>query len=307
MDDLPRVAVIILNWNNYTDTSNCLQSLKQVSYGNMQVIVVDNGSTDGSGTQLAEDFGWCHFVFNDENLGFAGGCNTGIERALENEADYVLLLNNDITVSPNFLQPLVNTAENHERVAAVGGVIYEEDTGKIWDAGGKMRPYLANISRDKEVKSSEEYQTEFVTCAQCLLSRDFLNDHRLDENFFFGVEEIDLSWQALADDWRLYINPDSKVYHDVGSSTEHLFTGRELFSSFQKYHNTRGRLYFAHKNLRSHHKIVYWMLALSLYPLFYTYLGLRYDRIDILFSHFLAIRDYLNNENLRKPEDFNNV
>lgn len=304
MRNEPNVGIVILNWNNYADTKDCLDSLSEITYENSFVVVVDNGSEDNSGERLANEFEQCEFVFNEENRGFSGGCNVGIEHALENGADYVLLLNNDIEVSSDFLEPLVQTAESHDKVAAVGGVIYEGRSNDVWDAGGEMQPLIANVSRYNEVKSKDEYQTEFVTCAQALLSKEFLQEHRLDEEYFFGVEEIDLSWRAREEGWKLFTNPDSEVYHDVGGSTEELFEGEQLFSPFQKYHNTRGRLYFAKKNLKFPYFLSYYIMSISLFPIFYAWLGLRYGRWDILIAHFRSIYDFVLGKEMKRPSYF---
>lgn len=300
----PEVGIVLLNWNSYDDTSNCLSSLGSVKYENKSVVVVDNGSTDGSGHRLESDYPEHTVLFNEKNLGFAGGANTGIQYCLEKNKDYVLLLNNDIIVSSDFLQPLVRTAETNERVASVGGVIYYKNGEEIWDAGGEMQPFLANHKKYTQIKSTNEYQVEFVTCAMNLLSEEFLTDHQLDEEFFFGVEEIDLSWRANQDDWNLYINPESKVRHEVGSATKEMFSGEELFSSFQKYHNTRGRLYHSRKNLKLHHTVFYYSMALSFYPLVYALMGIRFNRLDILYSHLLSLYDYFIGSEVRKPDYF---
>lgn len=304
MQNTPKVGIVILNWNNYSDTASCLNSLNNITYENTFVVVVDNGSEDGSGEKLRDEFGWCEFIFNGGNLGFSGGGNIGIDYALDNGADYVLLLNNDIEVSPNFLEPLVDTAERHDRVAAVGGVIYDGHSDDVWDAGGEIRPLIANVSRFKEVKSNEEYKTEFVTCAQALLSKEFLRENKLDERYFFGVEEIDLSWRANEEGWKMFTNPNSEVYHDVGSSTEEMFSGDDLFSSFQKYHNTRGRLYFASKNLSPIYAFSYFAATISVFPIFYLWLGIQYGRWDILYAHFLAIYDVVTGKYAKKVSYF---
>ena len=300
----PKVGIVLLNWNNYSDTADCLLSLDQISYENYFVVVVDNGSSDGSAEQLSTEFDWCDFVFNDENLGFSGGCNVGIDHAMSNGADYVLLLNNDIEVSSDFLEPLVSTAEKNNRVAAVGGIIFDGHSDEIWDAGGEMQPFFANHRKYTSKQSSKAYRTEFVTCAMNLLSEEFLKDHRLDEEFFFGVEEIDLSWRATDDDWKLFINPNSKVYHEVGSATDHMFSGESLFSPFQKYHNTRGRLYHSRKNLRLYHTVFFYMAVIFIYPFIYIGMGAIYDRFDILRAHLLSIYDYFIGSEVRQPQYF---
>lgn len=304
MGDQPKVGIVLLNWNSYEDTARCLSSIQESEYDNKFVIVIDNGSSDKSGDRLKNDFPECTVKFNEENRGFAAGCNSGIKYCLEQEADYVLLLNNDIKVSSDFLKPLVETAENNENVAGVGGVIYYEGTREIWDAGGEMQPFFANHSKYTEIQSSSEYQSEFVTCAMNLLSKEFLPEYQLDEEFFFGVEEIDLSWRAKTNGWNLFINPKSKVHHDVGSATNHMFAGEALFSPFQKYHNTRGRLYHSSKNLQWYHTLFFYLASLFIYPVIYLLMGARYGRFDILYAHLLSLFDYFITSDVKKPGYF---
>lgn len=303
MRDEPKVGIVLLNWNGYDDTSKCLQSLSDVQYENRFTVIVDNDSSDGSGERLASEFPESTVLFNEENRGFAGGCNVGIDHCLDEGADYVLLLNNDIEVTPDFLEPLVRAAEDRESVALVGGIIYEEN-GEVWDAGGEMRPFIASFTKYKQVQADEVYPTDFVTCAMNLLSKEFLADHRLDEGFFFGVEEVDLSWRARTDGWKLLIAPDSEVYHKVGSALEDTFAGEQLFSPFQKYHNTRGRLYHSMKNLRSYHTVVYLLLAISAYSAIYAWWGIRYGRSDIIYAHLLSLYDYFLGTGFRRPGYF---
>ncbi|HEX8089199.1 MAG TPA: glycosyltransferase family 2 protein, partial [Blastocatellia bacterium] len=112
MSPKPRVYVIILNWNNYKDTKNCLQSLQATSYPDLKIIVLDNGSTDNSGLLLREEFPDVIFIRNEENLGFARGCNVGIRAALEDPLGaYVLLLNNDAELTGEGLIEAIEAAE----------------------------------------------------------------------------------------------------------------------------------------------------------------------------------------------------
>src|ERR1041385_2274963 len=138
MPDAPRVYVVVLNWNGYEDTRNCLISLQKVSYPNLRVIVVDNGSIDCSGRRLEMEFGDCEFIFNNKNLGFSGGCNVGITAALEDEeCAYVLLLNNDAIVSLDSLQAAVERAEADQQIGMVGGkILHSHETKILSYAGG---------------------------------------------------------------------------------------------------------------------------------------------------------------------------
>ena len=107
---MPKVFIIILNWNGYQDTVECLQSVRRLTYPSCKVIVVDNGSSDGSAAKLKEEFKEVFYIENKENLGFATGNNVGISYALENGADYILLLNNDTVVEPMVLEDMVRIA-----------------------------------------------------------------------------------------------------------------------------------------------------------------------------------------------------
>src|SRR4051794_37273189 len=114
----PKVAIVVLNWNDGAATLACLGALRSIDYPNIAVIVVDNGSTDGS-AQRIRDSAFVDLVVNPTNLGFTGGVNVGIARAMATTADYVWLLNSDATTQPDVLSRLVATAETDERIGLV--------------------------------------------------------------------------------------------------------------------------------------------------------------------------------------------
>ena len=123
--DSPKVAIVILNWNGLADTLECLDSLQKIVYPNYVVVVIDNGSNGNDAEIIKKKFGDFVFVIEEEkNLGFAGGCNEGIRWALHSGAKYVLLLNNDTVVDPNFLIELVNVAQNDPQIGIVGPKVY---------------------------------------------------------------------------------------------------------------------------------------------------------------------------------------
>ena len=103
----PKVSIITLTWNSYEVTRDCLLSLQKIDYPAFEVVLVDNGSVDGSGKKLAHDFPDVKVILNETNLGFTGGNNVGMRDALARGTDYLLLLNNDTIVAPNFLTELV--------------------------------------------------------------------------------------------------------------------------------------------------------------------------------------------------------
>lgn len=296
--EMPAVAIIVLNWNNYEDTTECLESLEEVEYPNFEVIVVDNGSTDASGDRLRDEFEWCEFVFSPQNRGFAGGCNLGIRRALrESETpEYILLLNNDITVKREFLNHLVSVAEDQERAAGIGGVI-RDLSGEIWFAGGRFVPYLCRGSHIQTIKSDEPYETEFITGAMILLDYGFLSDiGGLNEDYFFGMEDLDLCLTARQQNLKLLIAPEAQAIHDVSSSA-----GRR--SPFKYYNSTRNRLQFASNNLSIGYRIVFYIL----FAFTRIARGIQWgfsNRFDLVRSVWSGVIDYLVDARFRRPEDF---
>ncbi|MEY3643864.1 MAG: hypothetical protein RLZZ207_558, partial [Bacteroidota bacterium] len=115
----PKVAIIIVNWNGYALTKACLESLKELQYSNFKLILVDNGSVDGSGEKLKSEFPEIELLTSPDNIGFTGGNNLGIQWALDHSFDQVLLLNNDTLVEPDFLDPLVSFLEQNPDYGAV--------------------------------------------------------------------------------------------------------------------------------------------------------------------------------------------
>src|SRR5216684_3242121 len=142
------VGIVVLNWNNYTDTARCLESLKNLAYPNYRTYLVDNGSTDHSMERLMLDYNGSSlkFILNGENLGFAAGCNRGIAMALQEGCHYILLLNNDCVVSDaRFLEKAVRFAEATPRCGIVGGkILFWPETRRIWSTGG----YITRLGRE---------------------------------------------------------------------------------------------------------------------------------------------------------------
>lgn len=134
-----KVHIVLLNWNNEEDTLECIKSLQEIDYNNYETIIVDNGSEKESVLKIKKEYPEIKIIENKKNIGFAGGNNVGIKYAMENGADYVLLLNNDTTVEKDFLNKLVEKGESDEKNGLVGAKIYfHNEPDRIWFAGGKV-------------------------------------------------------------------------------------------------------------------------------------------------------------------------
>lgn len=292
----PSVAIIVLNWNSYSDTTRCLNSLRNLDYPNYEVYVVDNASIDGSGKQLDEEFERCTLIQSKANRGFAGGNNLGIQHALRDGVDYVVLLNNDTIVENGFLTELVKTAVNQNKAAIVGGVIEHMDSDDIWYAGGKMHTTLVKADRITRQIADEPYNTDHVVGALMLISSKFIESYgMLDENYFFGIEDTEISLRARKNGWHVLVNPNARVQHDVSSTAG-------VGSPFKQYHATRNRLYFANQYLSIPQRLMF-------YAFFGTSRLIRAfqwlpNQTEHLHATIDGIMDYLLQRPHKGPDEF---
>ncbi len=135
----PLVSIIIPHWNNYPILGECLESLKNISYENFEIIVTDNASMDGSSDKIKQNFPDINLVENKTNEGFSGGCNRGATRA---NGEYLLFLNNDTTHANNWIEPLVKQLEQDESIAAIQPKILNYFQQDLFDYAGGCGGHL---------------------------------------------------------------------------------------------------------------------------------------------------------------------
>ncbi len=220
---LPKVLIIVLNWNGLTDTLTCLKSLAGLDYPAYEVLVVDNGSTDSSPAIIRERFPAVMVVENDVNLGYAGGNNIGLYRALRQGSDYALLLNNDTEVAPDFLRHLVNVAESDPQVGIAGPTIYYYDSpDRIWSAGGSIdwlhgRTAMVGLNEwDIGQFGTQPRPVDFVTGCALLVKRAVLERiGGLDERFFTYFEETEWCVRAQWAGFEIVHVPAARIWHKI--------------------------------------------------------------------------------------------
>ncbi|MBW4054019.1 MAG: glycosyltransferase family 2 protein [Proteobacteria bacterium] len=251
MNDSSRlVYIILLNWNGWKDTIKCVESCRKLTYPNFRILIVDNGSTDGSETILRERFPEIKFIQAGANLGFAGGNNVGFRYALEHGADLVWLLNNDTTVDADALSAMVQITEGDKTVGMVGSkIVYYDNPQLIWFAGAVLdpqkayHPYHRGLNEEDRGQYNDVCETGYVTGCSLLARKEMMDAvGLLDDGLFLYFEDADWSARAKTALWKLMYCPDSLVYHKVSLSVGGAASPALL------YYTARNRLYFVTRN-----------------------------------------------------------
>jgi len=264
MQNQPLVSIITINYNQAGITCEMLGSLFQITYKNIEVIVVDNGSREDSPKIIKEKFPRILFIQSPENLGFAGGNNLGITQS---HGKYILLLNNDTVVTQGFLEPLVNKMESDPTIGAVSPKIrffFNPDT--IQYAG--LTPINPYTMRSRAIGFSEkdegQYEKDAVTAyahgAAMMFSKEAVQKIGLmSTSFFLYYEELDWGFRLRKAGYKIYYVHNSLIFHK-----ESMTTGK--ISPLKTYYINRSRLLYMRRNVH----------------------GFRF-LISILFQSFIAV------------------
>ena len=222
---LPKIAVILLNYNNFIDTINCINSLKKVKYSNFEIIVVDNESTNDSLKKLKPlENNYIHITSSGKNGGYAYGNNYGIAIAKKHKVDYFLLLNNDTVVTDNFIDGVLSCF-SHKKNVGIGTcrIMYNSEPDVIWYAGGKidwnnLRAVHIGLNEKNYRKSGLE-EVNFVSGCCMMISSQCINKiGGLPEEYFMYYEDLDFCIKAQEAGFKLVYNPEAVIYHCVSSS-----------------------------------------------------------------------------------------
>jgi len=215
----PNVTAIVLNWCNEPDTAACLDSLAASRYDALTVLLVDNASPDGSGDRLHARFPNLPYLQTGSNLGYAGGNNRGMERAIELGADYLLVLNNDTLVDPDCVARLVATAESTAAAVAAPQIRYFDAPDRVWYGGGTFsRARALGLHRLAAAPAASGSATavSFVTGCCFLIRADTVQSlGGFDESFFAYVEDAELSVRLAAAGLTMLYEPSAKVLHRI--------------------------------------------------------------------------------------------
>jgi len=244
----PAVSIIILNYNGREDTLACLRSLEHLTYPSVEVVIVDNGSTDGSVDAFRAQHPRFKLIETGANLGFTGGNNIGIRYALDHGADYIMLLNNDTVVAPDLLDPMVQAMEADPAIGVTGPMIYYYDSPEtIWSAGGGIdwsRGVTWMIGIDEEDKGQfglSPRPVDFVTGCAILARRAVWEKvGLLDDKFFMYYEETEWCVRARRAGFQIVHIPTAMVWHKISPA-------QRAASILTYYYMTRNRLLFLYR------------------------------------------------------------
>ncbi len=209
------VSVVVVNWNGRHLLERCLNSLIAQDYPNFEIVLVDNGSADGSVEFVRANYRKVRIVESSANLGYAGGCNLGFENSAN---EYVVLLNNDTKLSPTLLSRLVRTLDEFPRVAAVAGLAVSSLEGA---ASERPRIPLFGVTA-KHFLGTHDLNDLFYAPGACLMLRRSLSSPPFDSDYFAYDEDVYLSWRLRLLGHTVTIDPNACFEHDEFSTSRRI-------------------------------------------------------------------------------------
>ena len=225
---LPRVLIIIVNWNGRDDLLELLASIKNLNYpkDNYKIMVIDNGSSDGSQTAISQSFPDVYLLENKRNIGYVKAVNQGIANGLNMAVDYVWIFNNDVTVEENSLRKLVEAGQQDENIGVIAPVIYSYNSPeKIDNVGYKINFWIGRLKRLKFGRDVfQNYNDTYAEvdsqlgCSTLIKSTVFkmIGNFQAIYNLYF--EETDFNIRARKKGFRVVVVKDAKVWHKTAST-----------------------------------------------------------------------------------------
>ena len=240
-----KISIIVPNFNGKKFLKICFDSILNQNYSSYEIIIIDNGSSDGSVQYIYEKYPEFTLIQNKENLGFAAAVNQGIKAS---NADYIFLLNNDVELEQDSISNLLKCIEKDENIFAVSSMMIQyNDRSKMDDAGDEYT-ILGWTRKVGDGKSPDLYTAEreiFSACAGAALYRKSILDELgyFDENFFAYMEDVDISYRARIKGYKCVYCPEAVVYH-FGSGTS-----GSRYNEFKIRLAARNNVYVPYKNM----------------------------------------------------------
>jgi hypothetical protein len=219
--EVPMVSLVIVTSNNKRILTECLYSVNSVEYSNLEVIVVDNGSSDGTSSLISEKFPRVRIIRSERNLGYAAGNNLGIRNA---RGSYIILLNDDTMVEPQFITRLVEAMEIEPRAALGSCKIYGMKGKRLQYAGGFIGnmgyPLMRGFGEEDKGQYNNVTEVEWASGACMIIRRKLLDEiGYLDDSFYFYYEDTDLSFRARKAGYKVIYIPTAVIRHQGAATT----------------------------------------------------------------------------------------
>ena len=281
-----RVAIIIVNWKKYNMTANCIESVIKCNYPNYEIILVDNESD----TSKVSKFKYrknVKTIFNAKNEGFSKANNQGIEYALKNNFDYILLLNNDTTIKSNLIDVLIKTAQA-KKVYAVQPLILNHNGKKIWSAGGKINYFLGRFSSSKKVNNSFKLIEWFTGCCCLFDSKLFKDTGKFDERFFAYYEDVDLSLRIKKNGFKIGFTSQTELIHFESASSKIETSNEGILNPFVHYLNIKNHILVLRKHPKMFNPVgtVFFQILKIFSYTTYFILRLRFLKLKMVYKGF---------------------
>lgn len=293
-----KIAVIVLHYQNLTDTLECLGSLNVQDYPNFEIILIDNASSDIDLSERIQNYPRISLIRNSANLGFAEGNNIGIRIALERGADAFLLLNNDTICSPNLLSIFAKAANLYPKAGVFGAkIFFYEDPTVIWHAGGdvhlrSLRCFHHGCGDSDLEKKWEEIRNIGYACGCALFVKKevILNVGLMAPHFFLLWEEIDWCWRIRKAGYECLYIPEARVWHKISQSFEGGNRG-----PLWNYYYFRNRLLFLRRNFSRPQRCRFYFsyFPKELGQILYTVLNPNTPK-EVAKNHYSALKGILD-------------
>jgi GT2 family glycosyltransferase len=287
------IAVILVNWNSYLHSRNVIRSLRDSSFKDFDIVLVDNASEDGSGEKLRDEFDNLFYLKSLKNSGFTGGNNLGFQYALDNQYEHILMLNNDVYVDQHFIYHLRNYLDFHPDTGAVQPLIYNHpERTKIWNGGGFFNRILAKSFSNRTFDSNiNPKEIDWISgCAFMMRSSVLKETGLFNEKYFAYHEDVDLSFRIRGVGYKLIFIPQSIIYHIGGGSSNSAEKKKEGYQNPDvHYYNTRNQIWIIRTWLKWYEKpiaILYHALySVSLAA--YFLIRMRWNKLKAVIKGFI--------------------
>lgn len=290
---MKKIWIIILNWNWYDDTIECIESLLNNSYKNIEIILIDNASKNDEWKKLQHFFqDKITFIQNDKNSWFAWWCNIWMKKALEIWVDYIMLFNNDAVAKNWFIEYLLESLESNKKIWIIWPSITYYNSDKIWFAGWNIK-FLIWTPKHKWkwkkidfIKNSNIYETEYVSWCCILIKKEVIEEiWLLDEEYFAYNEEVDFCYRARKVWYKCFIEPKSIIEHKKSASAWNKWSNS--FSELQAYLIARNWVLFWKKNLSWFLKYWYLFTQYTILPILRIIFQIRSFKVFISYINWL--------------------